>query len=916
MKEMPCAGTGAPADDGRNLTPGMRQYREIKAQYPDAILFFHIGDFFETLEGDAEIVSRELDLVLTSRSKNGDQRIPLAGVPHHAGEGYIARLVAKGYKVAICEQTEDPKTAKGLVKREVVRVITPGTVIDPVMLPSSAPAYLMALCPGHKNADWGMALLDISTGEFFVFTHPSEGILENVRSEIARYRPAECIVPSTVDENIRACIGRDSVVITPYADDRFITGRARQTLCDHFGVTTLFGYGCEEMPAATGAAGAALAYAEETQKSALPQVSGLSTRTSSQGMMLDAVTLRNLEVHESIRGGTKGATLFSTLDRTKTPMGSRLLRRQLTRPLTDILQIDRRLDAVGYFAQNTALRISLRDLLSKHADIERITARIAYGNAGPRDLVALADSLATIPEIKKILAPEVSAKSGSGTQSGAKSGSESFPKNVAQARDMLFELPGVIDLVRKAIAEDPPAIAKNGGVIRPGYSKELDDLTGVLHSGKNWIVELQQQEREKTGIRSLKIGYNRIFGYYIDVSKTNLSLVPDRYERRQTTSTGERYTIPELREKEALITNADERVLALERSLYANLIDTFREKIPALQQIAAGIASLDVAAALADVARSYDYVRPQLDSSDAIVCRDIRHPVVEQSLCGGFVPNDADLAGSKTQIMIITGANMAGKSTYMRSVALCCIMAQAGSFVPARAARIGIIDRIFTRVGAFDDLASGQSTFFVEMLELANILNNMTPKSLVILDEIGRGTSTADGCSIAKAVLEYLHGRSSAGPKTLFATHFHELIGMEDELKRVNNYHFAVQETNKEVVFLRKLIPGATDKSYGIHVARLAGIPKKVTERADVILSESLDRAVVPGAKPQRYTQLLLVDDRPSLPHQQTGPAVTDPVIEALKKIDPDSMTPLQALAKIDELKKLAGDTRMTGADR
>ena len=534
MKTEPCSGTGVVADDGKNLTPGMRQYREIKAQYPDAILFFHIGDFFETLEGDAEIVSRELDLVLTSRSKNGDRRIPLAGVPHHAGEGYIARLVAKGYKVAICEQTEDPKTAKGLVKREVIRVITPGTVIDPAMLPSSAAAYLMAIAPGTKGGDWGMALLDISTGEFSVSALPAGGIVENIRSEIARYRPAECVVPSTADDELRACIRQNNVVVTPYADDRFLPDRAFRTLCDHFRVATLAGYGCDAMPAAVGAAGAALSYAEETQKSALPQVSRLSVRTSAQSMMLDAVTLRNLEVHESIRGGTRGATLFSVLDRTKTPMGNRLLRRQLTRPLTDIAQIDGRLDAVEYCAKNTALRLSLQDMLSRHADIERITARIAYGNAGPRDLVALADSLSTIPAIKECLA----APPGAGPDTAA------LPELVAASRDMLCDLPDVIDLVRKAITDDPPAIAKNGGVIRPGYSAELDGMTGILHSGKNWIVELQQQEREKTGIKSLKIGYNRVFGYYIDVSKTNVLLVPARYERRQTTATGERYTIP------------------------------------------------------------------------------------------------------------------------------------------------------------------------------------------------------------------------------------------------------------------------------------------------------------------------------------------------------------------------------------
>ncbi len=902
MKPEPGSGTGVAANEEKNLTPGMRQYREIKAQYPDAILFFHIGDFFETLEGDAEIVSKELDLVLTSRSKNGDQRIPLAGVPHHAGEGYIARLVAKGYKVAICEQTEDPKVAKGLVKREVVRVITPGTVIDPVMLTSSAATYLMALSPGTKGSDWGIALLDISTGEFFVSALSADGIPGSIRSEIARYRPAECIVSSGIEEDLRDLMRRDGVVVTPYTDDRFLPDLAFRTLCEHFGVATLAGYGCDAMPAAIGAAGAALAYAEETQHSKLPHVSGLSTRSSTQGMMLDAITLRNLEVYESIRGGTKGITLFSTLDRTKTPMGSRLLRRQLTRPLTSLVRIGERLDSVEYFTSSATLRISLQELLSRHADIERITARIAYGNAGPRDLIALADSLETIPAIRNLLA----------APSSFVDGSHPTPALVTEACDGLLEMPEIINLIRKAIVDDPPATAKNGGVIRSGYSIELDGMTGVLHSGKNWIVELQQQEREKTGIRSLKIGYNRVFGYYIDVSKSNISLVPARYERRQTTATGERYTIPELREKEALITDADEKVLSLERTLFAGLIDEIRKKIPALQKIALGISILDVASALAETAQDCDYIRPQLDDSDTVMCRDVRHPVVERSIPGSFVPNDVDLSGSKTQIMIITGANMAGKSTYMRSVALCCIMAQAGSFVPARFARIGLIDRIFTRVGAFDDLASGQSTFFVEMLELANILNNMTEKSLVILDEIGRGTSTADGCSIARAVLEYLHGKSSTGPKTLFATHFHELVGMENELKRVKNYHFAVQETKKEIIFLRKLIPGATDKSYGIHVACLAGIPRKVTDRADVILTESLNREVTGGSKIQRYTQLLLVDNATPVTEEPTP----GPIITALSALNPNTMTPMQALAKLFELKNLIEKQDTSEADR
>jgi len=870
-------------DTGERLTPVMRQYHDLKAKHPDTILFFRIGDFYETFNSDAELVARELDIVLTSRSRSGDTRIPLAGVPYHAVDGYIAKLVGKGYKVAVCDQVEDPKTAKGIVKREITRIITPGTVIDSSMLPSTAAAYLMAICREAKGGAWGIALLDITTGEFFVSLVEHDQNLHNLLSEIARYRPAECIIPSTIPEALIQKFSERGVVVSRFRDQAFSPVPARNVLTSHFHVATLAGFGCEDEPAAIGAAGAALLYAQETQGSTLAHITSLATRVSSQSMMLDAVTLRNLEVNESIRGGAKGATLFSSLDMTRTPMGSRLLSRHLTRPLLDTGQITARLDAVEYLATRTVIRLAVRSDLSKFADIERIAARVSYGNAGPRDLLALADSLDTLPALRLSVNPEQD---------------NDHPASLNGALRDLRDLPDTIALIRQAIVDEPPAVSRNGGVIRRGFSQELDAIHTVLHSGRDWIVQLQELEREKTGIKSLKIGYNRVFGYYIDVTKPNLALVPSRYERKQTTATGERYTLPELREKESLITNADEKVLALERELYAAILETLRAVVPDLQTIAAGIATLDVAAALAECASSRNYVRPQVNTGDALVIRDGRHPVVEQGVAGGFVPNDVDLAGSKTQILIITGANMAGKSTYMRAAALICIMAQAGSFVPARSASIGIIDRIFTRVGAFDDLASGQSTFFVEMLELANILNNITPKSLVVLDEIGRGTSTADGCSIARAVLEYLHGRGPTGPKTLFATHFHELITAEETLKRVKNYHFAVKETSNEVIFLRKLIPGATDKSYGIHVARLAGIPKKVTERAEALLSEDSRRGIPGTTKPQRYTQILLVDESSPVP-----PA-DHPTLRALARLNPDEMTPLQALAKIAELKK------------
>ena len=883
MKHMSPKDHPADSENGARLTPVMRQYREIKEKYPDTILFFRIGDFYETFESDAELISRELEIVLTSRSKSGDNRIPLAGVPYHAAEGYIAKLVGRGYKVAVVDQVGDTKNTRGIVKRELVRVITPGTVIDSAMLSSSASSSLLALCPDMKNNQWGMALLDISTGEFFVVMADHDTIFQNILSEIARYRPAECILPEAVPDLLKVRVRERGVIITLLRDEEFSEPGARRTLLEHFSVASLAGYGCDGFPAAIGAAGAALAYAKETQNSPLTHISSLFLRSSAQGLMLDAITLRNLEVKESIRPETKGATLLSSLDLTKTPMGSRMLTRNLSRPFTDIEEINKRLDAVEFLTICTPARLALRALLTRCADIERIASRIAYGNAGPRDLVALADTLSTLPKIRSSIQDCVD-----------------IPHHIISALQDIHDLPDSSALIRSAIVDEPPAVARNGGIIRPGYSKELDDIKGVLHSGKDWIVELQQKEREQTGIKSLKIGYNRIFGYYIDVTKPNLHLVPPHYQRRQTTATGERYTLPELQEKETLITHADERVLALERELYAGLVEELRVTIPYLQATARGIAVLDVSATLAEVAQIRDYIRPQLNSSDAIIIRDGRHPVVEQGVSGNFVPNDTDLASSDTQVMIITGANMAGKSTYMRAVALICIMAQAGSFVPARHASIGILDRIFTRVGAFDDLASGQSTFFVEMLELANILNNVTPKSLVILDEIGRGTSTVDGCSIAKAVLEYLHGRSGAGPKTLFATHFHELVEVEDVLRRIKNYHFAVKETKNDVVFLRKLIPGATDKSYGIHVARLAGIPKKVTDRAESILTETMNRDVPSGTRPQRYTQILLFDN-----DNTTTTAAQHPALDELACINPDEMTPLQALAKIADLRRM-----------
>ena len=861
-------------------TPAMRQYYSVKNRYPDAIIFFRMGDFYETFGEDAGVVARELDITLTARGKDrkGD-RMPLAGVPHHAADGYIARLVGRGYKVVICDQVEDPKTAKGVVKREVTRVITPGTLIDSSMLGSAGARYLMAVAPDRKDT-FGLAFLDVSTGEFFVSAGSGGREYADVVSEAVRYRPSEAILPEALDEGLAGRLESIGVTVSRYRDDAFDPDAACRLLCEQFGTATLDGYGCAQMTGAVAAAGAALHYARETQQSPLPHITGLSTRIPSGTMVLDAITLRNLEITTGIRGESDRSTLLAALDVTETSMGSRTMRSFLVAPLVRKAAIEERLDAVEWLIGHTVERQALRAALGDFADIERIAGRIAYGNAGPRDLAMLRESLSAVPGVKALLPGDL-------------------PTLVREALDAMSDHASASDLIGRAIVDDPPALAKSGGMIREGFNAKLDELRGLATTGKDWIVEFQQQERERTGIRSLKVAYNRVFGYYIEVTKPNLPLVPPEYERRQTTANGERYTIPDLREKEALIATAEERLSALEAEIYAELVRTLAAEVPGLQATARAVGLLDVYSALAEVAARYGYSRPAIEESGRIVIRDGRHPVVERHLPVPFVPNDTELDSAGDQIMIITGANMAGKSTYMRAVALCCIMAQMGCFVPARHATIGIVDRVFTRVGAFDDLASGQSTFMVEMLELANILNNATPQSLVVLDEIGRGTSTLDGCAIARSVVEFLHGRAIAGPRTLFATHFHDLIDLEGSQKRVKNFHFAVKDTGQDVVFLRKIIPGATDRSYGVHVARLAGLPKKVTDRAMDLLKEASVRELPTGVRAPRYTQMLIVDPG-------EGAVAENPAVGELKRLNPDEMTPIEALNALCRLRRMA----------
>lgn len=863
-------------------TPAMKQFYEVKHHHPDCIVFFQMGDFFETFGSDAETVSRELDIVLTSRGrdKNGE-KMPLAGVPVHSSDSYIARMVARGYRIAVCEQVEDPKKAKGVVKREVTRIITPGTIIDDTMIVSHSTSYLMSLSWDGKKR-WGTSFLDISTGEFFITELDDESPYMNILSEISRNNPSECLVGPGIPENLCDLINENGVPVTKYEGYIGDPEAATRSLLEHFGVPTLDAYGCGGAKYGVIAACSALSYAKETQMSTLSHINRLSFRSTGNHMILDSITLRNLEILKNVRNEKIDHDLFSTLNHhTRTPMGRRLLQSTLIRPLTDKEGIDNRLDAVGFFVEDTQARLKTQELLKGCSDIERIAGRISYGNATPRDLVALRNSLGKIPEISSLL-------------------EEGTPYLISESLSQIHDFEETTRLISSAIVEDPPANTRGSGIIKSGYSSKLDELRDLAINGKDWIAAFQQEERERTGIKSLKIGFNKVFGYYIEITKTNLHLAPPEYIRKQTMTNAERFTLPKLSEKEALISNAEEKIGALEKELYSDLINILRSTITELQETALGFARLDLFSSFAEIAVYNNYTRPEILESEKTTIREGRHPVVEHNLESGYVPNDIEINSSHEQIMIITGANMAGKSTYMRSIALIHILAQAGSFVPAAHAKIGIADRIFTRVGAFDDLASGQSTFMVEMLELSNILNNFTGKSLIILDEIGRGTSTIDGTGIAQAVLEYLHGGGGKGPRTLFATHFHELIAMEDKLKRVVNYHFAVRETGSDVTFLRKIIRGPTDKSYGIHVAGLAGIPKKVTSRAEEIQKELLVKEnMTGGGRTRVYTQMLLVDGG-GTPDNISGKERQ--ILNKLQSIDINTMTPVEALNCLNAL--------------
>ncbi|NLW76031.1 MAG: DNA mismatch repair protein MutS [Methanomicrobiales archaeon] len=874
------------AEKPGKITPAMQQFYDAKQQYPDCVIFFRMGDFYETFCEDARICARELDITLTSRGRMPDgQEIPLAGVPYHAVDTYLSRMISKGYKVAICEQVEDPKKAKGIVKRAVVRVVTPGTVIDAALLSTEQARYLMAICPDLKKKRVGLSFIDISTGDFQFTEIPIQDMHDGIRSEAARYHPSECIVPAGASEDLVKFLHVALPLVSSQDPSLFTMSSAVEVLCRQFGVTSLEDLPCAGYPAGTIAAGAALAYAQKTQFDALSHIRSVHRSDIRSHLVLDAVTLRNLEVLTNIRDRTEEGTLVATIDMTLTPMGRRLLRRRIAAPLLDPDAINRRLDAVSYCIDRSAVRHEVRTCIHRFPDLERIAGRISYGNASPRDLVTLAGAHESVKNLKSILSNE-----------------GNIPEEMSDAIAGIRDITPLADLITKAIALDPPALVRKGGVIQDGYHEELDHLRSISRNGKQWIADLEQQEKERTGIKSLKIKYNAVFGYYIEITKANLASVPDDYERRQTTANGERYTVPALREMESQIATADERLLSLEEEIFRDILEKASLEVPALQEIAQAVGMIDLYAGLAEAALKHQYVRPELIDEPTLLIREGRHPVVESSIGGGFVPNDAELSAGEDQILIITGANMAGKSTYMRSVALIIILAQMGSYVPATYARVGVVDRVFTRVGAFDDLASGQSTFMVEMMELATILNHATERSLVILDEIGRGTSTLDGYCIAKAVLEHLHGKRSKGPRCLFATHFHEIVGIEADLKRVRNCHFAVKETDRDVIFLRKLVPGATDRSYGIHVAQLAGVPASVVTRSEELMKRIMSGEDPMGGGVKRYTQMILLDAGTE-PVRESGP---DPLREELRSLQVNEITPMQALGILAGLQEKA----------
>jgi DNA mismatch repair protein MutS len=868
----------------------MRQYFDAKRQHRDALLFFRMGDFYEMFYEDALTAARALELTLTSRSKDANGgAIPMCGVPHHAADTYIARLVKKGFRVAVCEQMEDPRKAKGVVKREVVRVVSPGTLTDAGYLEAREPAFLMSLVRGTADgngAAYGAALLDLSTGEFTTTEYSGETGRAALADELLILRPREILAPQGFDE-AAALIDelRLPARLTSADGWTFDFESARGALLTQLRTQTLQGFGLEDRRAAVCAAGALVQYLRDTQKADLAHVRAVSFRGGADCMAIDPTTLRNLEIVEAADGG-KGGSLLHEIDRTVTPMGGRLLRAWLLRPLLAIERIQDRLDAVEEFAFRGTERAKVRETLKAVHDIERLVGRAALGTAGPRDLAALRQSVAAIPRVRLLL-------------------SELRAPLVCSLVAELDDLADIRDRLAATLADEPPALARDGGAIRDGVDPELDDLRRISRSGKHDIASMEEAERARTGIGSLKIRYNRVFGYYIEVSKSNLAHVPPDYHRKQTIAGGERFITPALKEYEDKVLGADERILERELEIFDALRSSVAAEAPRVQDTARGLATLDVLSSLAETAATHNYIKPLMHAGDELSATDARHPVVERHAADAFVPNDVTLDAAAHQVIILTGPNMGGKSTYLRQTALLCVMAQAGSFVPARSAKLPIVDRVFARVGASDNIAKGQSTFMVEMQETANILHSATSRSLVILDEIGRGTATFDGLSLAWAVAEHLASNPRSRPKTIFATHYHELTDLADALPSVANFHVVVREWKEDIVFLRKVVAGRSDRSYGIQVARLAGLPPAVVARAREILNGLERDELSRGGRPS-------LSGEGSETRQQLGlfqaPAAEDPLRLRLRELDPDRLTPLQALSLLADLKREAAE--------
>jgi len=882
-------------------TPAMRQYLEAKRQYRDAIVFFRMGDFYEMFYEDALVAARALELTLTSRSKDAaGGGIPMCGVPFHAADGYIARLVKKGFRVAICEQVEDPKKAKGLVRREVVRVVSPGTLTDTGYLEAREPAFLMAVT--GEAARVGAALIDVSTGEFTTAEYEGPAGLEALADDLAVLRPREVVLPSGVGlpEATLALI-RQQATVTEAEAWSFEPETARRALLDQLGTHGLQGFGLDGRTAAVEAAGGLVAYLRETQKVALAHVRSIGFRTASDTLIVDPVTLRHLEVVTGSEGGRQGSLLHE-IDRTVTAMAGRLLRAWLLRPLCTIERIRDRLDAVEELAYRSTERGRFRDTLRVVQDLERLVGRVALGTAGPRDLVSLRQSLAAVPRAKMQLA-------------------DAQAPLLQSLLAELDELGDVRDRIERTLIDEPPAVVREGGFTRDGVDAELDELKTVSRSGRKVIAEMEERERARTGIASLKVRFNRVFGYYIEVSKANLHLVPDDYQRKQTIAGGERFSTPALKEHEERVLGADERILARELEIFERLRGGVAGEAPRIQDTARALATLDVLAALAETAAVANYTKPHLHDGDEYIVTEGRHPVVERFTTDAFVPNDIELDGEGRQLIVLTGPNMGGKSTYLRQAALIPLLAQIGSFVPARQAKVPVVDRIFARVGASDNIARGQSTFMVEMQETAHILHAATSRSLVVLDEIGRGTSTFDGLSLAWAVAEHLASSPRARPKTLFATHYHELTDLADALPGVVNAHVAAREWQDQIVFLRKIVPGRSDRSYGIQVARLAGLPPAVVTRAQEILAglerDELSRGGRPtlsaAAGGPGTAQLGLfaapVDSQAAAPAAGTPVDRDAPLRDRLAALDIDETTPRQALELLADLKRIAGQS-------